>query len=457
MTNQRCFYATAFVAALVLLTFSAFRVTARADTPPTASGPDTGWAVGAQGHIVRDAVFSVSGRITMEDGTPVADVTVASGPNGVTTTDSDGHYTLHDLGEGTASIVPSRPGYVFTPAARSVSLPPDQTGQDFVAAPASSVWLPDMPQAAPHKPIPGPWVTAPSPTGANLRAIALPSADEGWAVGDFGEILRLSGGAWTSVSSPTRTNLNAVAFSAPGDGWAVGDGGLIVRLKGGAFEAASPTSSSLYAIALSGPDEGWAAGDGTASNYLWDDADTILRLHHGTWSAISLPAAREKRPEPPITRWLELRSLALTGPNDGWAVGFDASSSYPGVFGHGARLQNGIWSIESTLRTYNRLNAIVLSDPTNGWVVGRGGVILRLRDGAWETAGSPTTADLNAIALSGPEDGWAVGAGGTILRLAHGQWYQTTSPTHSALYGVALTGPASGWIVGENGTILAAR
>ncbi|MFN8485712.1 MAG: hypothetical protein U0768_21940 [Anaerolineae bacterium] len=443
----------AMVSLLALLVLA--RVTARADAPaaPAALGQDAAGATSTR----RYASFAASGRITTTDGTPLAGVYVMSGPNAVTTTDADGRYTLHDLGEGTAVIVPVQPGYVFTPATRSVSPPPDPTGQDFVAARGPTVWLPALSQAVAPGVIAGPWIAASSPVSTTLRSIAVGGAGDGWAVGDLGHILRLTGGAWREIASPTAMGLNGVALSAPGDGWAVGDSGVLVKLTGNlALQVDSPTPRSLYAVALSAADEGWAVGDGTASNALWDDADTILRLHGGAWSVIRLPAAEQKLPQPPITRWLELRCVALVGPNDGWAVGFDASSTYPGVFGHGARLEAGAWGVADVTRPPGRLNAIALLGPDSGWIVGKGGSIFSLANGSVTPVSSPTTADLNAIALSGPDDGWAVGAGGTILRLAHGQWYQATSPTHAALYGVALSGPASGWIVGENGTLLVA-
>jgi len=48
-------------------------------------------------------------------------------------------------------------------------------------------------------------------------------------VGYSGMILRYGNSLWTAVSSPTTNNLRAVALPSPEEGWAVGDNGVILR------------------------------------------------------------------------------------------------------------------------------------------------------------------------------------------------------------------------------------
>ena len=60
-------------------------------------------------------------------------------------TDIDGYYTISGVADGSYKIVPSSGSASFTPAAASVTVPPDATGQDFVwqaAPPAEMVLVP---------------------------------------------------------------------------------------------------------------------------------------------------------------------------------------------------------------------------------------------------------------------------------------------------------------------------
>jgi len=50
-------------------------------------------------------------------------------------------YSFTDVPEGTYTIVPSKSGYSFSPVTRSVTVPPDASGQDFTATPVTKPWL----------------------------------------------------------------------------------------------------------------------------------------------------------------------------------------------------------------------------------------------------------------------------------------------------------------------------
>ncbi len=78
-------------------------------------------------------------------------------------------------------------------------------------------------------------------------------------------------------------------------------------------------------------------------------------------------------------------SMALSGPNDGWAVG----SSWP--WGLALRLSGGAWQVVSLPASTQALFALALSGPNDGWAMGRQGQILRLNGGTWSTAPSPTS------------------------------------------------------------------
>ena len=78
--------------------------------------------------------YSISGHVRDGSGNPIPDVTVSAGAGGSATTDANGTYTISDLTAGTYTLTPSKSSYTFSPATRTVSVPPDQTGQDFTEA-----------------------------------------------------------------------------------------------------------------------------------------------------------------------------------------------------------------------------------------------------------------------------------------------------------------------------------
>lgn len=82
---------------------------------------------------------SISGRVTDGSGNPISGVTISDGAGHTATTDSNGNYTLSELTAGTYTITPSKSGYTFSPASRTVSVAPDATGQDFTGSDVSAL------------------------------------------------------------------------------------------------------------------------------------------------------------------------------------------------------------------------------------------------------------------------------------------------------------------------------
>jgi hypothetical protein len=74
---------------------------------------------------------AVSGRVTTANNTPIAGVTISAGAGRSASTDSNGNYTLSGLVAGSYTLTPSKSGYAFAPATRSVNVPPGQSGLNF--------------------------------------------------------------------------------------------------------------------------------------------------------------------------------------------------------------------------------------------------------------------------------------------------------------------------------------
>lgn len=77
---------------------------------------------------------SVSGRVLDSIGDPLANVLVKASGGASAMSDASGVYTLTGLITGTYTIAPALSGYIFEPPTRTVTVPPDATGQDFVAS-----------------------------------------------------------------------------------------------------------------------------------------------------------------------------------------------------------------------------------------------------------------------------------------------------------------------------------
>jgi hypothetical protein len=153
-------------------------------------------------------------------------------------------------------------------------------------------------------------VNVPGPAAARYAILngvsASPSGDV-WAVGNAyveGRYVTLTehwdGARWTMVPSPnagTKANrLRAVAVSTASEAWAVGDavgvGGVILRWDGSAWQLDAHVrnatgSTTLYGVVTPGPGEAWVVG------YARDSGAIRATAHwwNGAgWNALTMPA-----------------------------------------------------------------------------------------------------------------------------------------------------------------------
>ena len=81
----------------------------------------------------------VTGSVKDTAGVGIAGVVSISGGGRSTTTDAGGGYTLEGLPAGTHTLTPSKSGYTFSPASKSVIVPPNALGINFTGTAATSV------------------------------------------------------------------------------------------------------------------------------------------------------------------------------------------------------------------------------------------------------------------------------------------------------------------------------
>jgi protocatechuate 3,4-dioxygenase beta subunit len=98
-------------------------ITRTVSVPPDATGQDF------VGELI---AFSISGQVLDDVGDPMAGVEIATNDGLTVTTGLDGNYLLQEVAAGSYTVTAVLEGYTFTPTTRTVSVPPDATGQDFV-------------------------------------------------------------------------------------------------------------------------------------------------------------------------------------------------------------------------------------------------------------------------------------------------------------------------------------
>ena len=101
----------------------------------------------------------------------------------------------------------------------------------------------------------------PLPQGNALRGVWGSDANNVWAVGDAGTILRWNGTAWAAHAAGTTAALNGVWGTDASNVWAVGAGGAILKWNGTAWAAqTSGTTQPLYGVWGTDASNVWAVG-----------------------------------------------------------------------------------------------------------------------------------------------------------------------------------------------------
>lgn len=79
--------------------------------------------------------YTITGRIADGNGVGVVGVTLTDGAGISVTTDGNGRYQIPELLPDAYTLTPAKNDYLFIPEFRTISVPPDAAGQDFVVLP----------------------------------------------------------------------------------------------------------------------------------------------------------------------------------------------------------------------------------------------------------------------------------------------------------------------------------
>jgi photosystem II stability/assembly factor-like uncharacterized protein len=213
--------------------------------------------------------------------------------------------------------------------------------------------------------------------------------------------------------------------------------------------------------------------DTSSITELWIDSmtDYVARLHIGSpppesrafevqlWQFNDSSIAIEEPPVPtgsatPLTLRpggqqsdLDLTSISMISPDEGWAVGRQGVRS---VILH---YNKGHWT-QAPAPTYMSLQGVCMISAAEGWAVGGNMRILHYRHGQWERVDSQARQTdpegiLNYVTMTSQQQGWAVGTNGHTLHYTGSTWTEVPSATKASLYGISMVSPDEGWAVGE--------
>ncbi len=260
-------------------------------------------------------------------------------------------------------------------------------------------------------------------TGQRLNGIDIVAANDIWAVGHNGTIIRYDGTSWVLVASPVIEHIYGIDMVSSSDGWAVGASGKILRYTGGSWsEFIDLGVNDIFDVSMVSATDGWAVGV----------SGKFYRYNGVTWSEFIDIGAQN------------VNSVSMLSSTSGWAAADSGK-----IFQY-----NGVtWSEVVDIGGQN-LFGVHVRTATDGWAVGQSGKILRYNGVSWAEFVDIGATDLFGVFSVGVSDAWAVGQGGVIQKWNGTTWSAAASPTSSLLRKVRMASPFNGWIVGNGGTIL---
>ncbi len=288
------------------------------------------------------------------------------------------------------------------------------------------------------------WTVVNSPTTNDLVAVAMVSANEGWAVGAKATILHFQNGVWETTTSPITNSmtLNSISMPSSNEGWATAwgtespgnFGSRLLRYDGSTWSAVPGLTNQFFrdVSALPGH-QVWIAGGG----YFSDRYGQILHYDGTTMQ----------------TQWISgypysALGIHMLSPTLGWAVG--GASQGSAILKYDGHTWQSVTNPTTGVGT-----ALDFISPSDGWTIGYHGLILHYDGVAWQTVASPTANYLWGISAVASNDVWAVGNNGTILHYDGSSWLSVPSPTtQEDLEGISMLSATDGWAVGSHGTIL---
>jgi hypothetical protein len=321
-----------------------------------------------------------------------------------------------------------------------------------------------------------------------LTGVAVLSACNAWAVGDYGSgsganqtlIVHWNGAVWKQVASPNpaaRNVLTGVAASSATNIWAVGftftpttgvERSLIVHWNGAVWKRVaspnpSPAGNSLTGVAATSATSAWAVGGLLGPR-------VILHWNGTAWRSVKIPQHLNGF----------ISGVAATSATSAWAVGGGQLGGPPFILHwNGTAWRRVAIPGPGPQSPVNILNGVAATSARNAWAVGffsttdagpNHSLIWHWNGAAWKRVKSPDphpfgSSVLNGVAATSARNAWAVGSFSgitdqTLIEHWNGTaWRLVASPdlssTRDVLTGVAASSATNAWAVGsyDSGTV----
>lgn len=267
------------------------------------------------------------------------------------------------------------------------------------------------------------WAAEASGVSAQLNDVFELDADNAWAVGNGGVILKKTVAGWESVSSPVTANLQDVFFVDANNGWAVGASGKIVYYNGTEWtEQSSGVTTQLNGIYFSSAANGYAVGA----------TGTALHFDGTAWSAVSTG----------IT--VDIYAAHGLDANHIWVVGKSGNVAF---------FDGATW--EKTVIVNRDMLGVWMLAPNKVFVSAKAGRVYFYDGSSWTEQTTGSTRDLNDVCFIDDNHGFAAGAQGTLAFFNGNIWTTIASGSTQNLFGVYFSGETSGYIVGNSGVVIA--
>jgi PKD repeat protein len=267
--------------------------------------------------------------------------------------------------------------------------------------------------------------------GLALSSYGTPSRVSAIQSADGDQLAPQANGQQLMPSNLVTDDLQGVDIVSETEAWAVGESACILHYTGGSWQEVVVPGSSHYlkSVSMTGPNDGWAVGNKVMCHY-----------ENGTWT-----------PQEELD-WSNY-AVEMLSATSGWVVGWEQVSWHK--YGSIREYRGGSW-VDVYCPTDKWLYDVSMVDANGGWIVGEDGTILRYTGGSWQlVTHGLTTGNLLSVAAVSSTEAWAVGDNGTVLHYIGGAWQAfTPSPTANTLRSVAMVSQHEGWAVGDRGTIL---
>jgi predicted outer membrane repeat protein len=275
-------------------------------------------------------------------------------------------------------------------------------------------------------------------TGNALQSTTFLDANNGFAVGQYGTIIKITGGGsnWAYKNYSTPYRLKSVYFANASNGVIVGDRGLIIKSADGGNTwslVRQPNDSwSLNAVTFSGAMVGYAVGG----------QGTILKTTDGgaTWFNPTLSQVTSS----------SLNSVYFTGVNNGVIVG-DRGTILVTTNG-------GVnWDVKNA-NTFSNLASVYFTDTQTGYTTGSFGQIFKTVNAGntWTKIFEDATKNFTSIFFTALNNGYVVGDVGTGLKTgdAGATWTAMTTNTIYGLKSIFAPTSVNAFAVGDFGQII---